>query len=160
MIDELPDHLLEVVFLELNLRKLNMKKILLISFALFFLYACSFTAQEYQKNLTTLLQTAKDDDYGNKPTETEIKVLELVHKTFLKDPDSAKFIWGKPYKCDFPSKNSKTIPVLGWCIDMECNAKNSFGAYTGYKWQLIRIKDGSIYSICKRDQELGWLICS
>lgn len=39
-----------------------MKK-LLVLFAFFFLCACSFTAQEYQKNLTALLQNAKDDDW-------------------------------------------------------------------------------------------------
>lgn len=136
-----------------------MKK-LLVLFAFFFLCACSFTAQEYQKNLTALLQNAKDNDYGNKPTENDIKLLEISQKTLLKDPDSAKFIWGKPYKCDFPSKNSEVTPVLGWCIEMMYNAKNSFGAYVGYQWQLIRFKDGHMYSICMRNKELGWLVCS
>ena len=43
---------------------------------------------------------------------------------------------------------------------MEYNAKNSFGAYVGYQWQLIRFKDGHMYSICMRNKELGWLVCS
>ena len=77
---------------------------------------------------------------------------------FLKDPDSVKFKWGEPYKCNFPESKNSTAPLLGWCFRVYYNAKNSFGAYTGYKMEEFRLRKGRIHSVCENTQ-LG-LVCS
>ena len=135
-----------------------MQKILIVAFIL-----CSCTnvynnnREIYQRNLNQLLETATDKDYGELPKGYKIAT-EISIKLFLKDPDSVKFKWGEPYKCNFPESKNSTAPLLGWCFRVYYNAKNSFGAYTGYKMEEFRLRKGRIHSVCENTQ-LG-LVCS
>lgn len=124
---------------------------------IFLLVGCTSSYKEYQANLATLLETTADleFEYGPKPM-VDKDILELSIKSLLKDPDSAKFIWGDLYKCDFPSKKSAVLPRLGWCVEVSYNAKNSFGAYVGYKSYRYRYYEGDLHSMCIKDHQWGW----
>lgn len=123
-----------------------------------FLCSCSATQIEYQNNLKVLLQNSTNEDYGTLPKEYKT-ITETGIKMLLKDPDSAKFIWSEPYRCNFPAKDSPATPLLGWCTKVKYNAKNSFGGYVGYKLHETRWYKGDIYSVCSQTQN-GLIFCS
>ncbi|MDD3774362.1 MAG: hypothetical protein PHV08_00205 [Sulfurovaceae bacterium] len=50
----------------------------------------------------------------------------------LKDPDSAKYNFGTPFKGYWRSASDNKIIWTGWIIPFEVNAKNSYGGYVGY----------------------------
>ena len=133
-----------------------MNKFLWKSIILLSLVGCSIYQEEYKANLAHLLTTATDESYGKQPETYHQKIIEAMIKAQMKDPDSVKFIWNEPVRCNFPAKNSRTTPLLGWCVKVAYNAKNSFGAYVGYKLREYRYVDGNFYSVCSHEPHLGW----
>lgn len=120
-----------------------MNKILLLS-CLLLLNSCGIV---YQSNMDKLKETATEADYGNPPPENYKKIVETYIRELLKDPDSGQFRnWKEPYRCLYPSYDSMTMPKLGWCNYVEVNAKNGFGAYTGFSLWQIRWSGEKIYS--------------
>lgn len=120
-----------------------MKKLLLLT-CVIMLSSCINT---YQNNLDKLFEDATEESYGKPPKDGYKQEAELGIKAALKDPDSAKFILGKLYHCDFHSKYSYTTPILGWCVEVSYNAKNSFGGYVGYKTIELHYLNGEFYSM-------------
>lgn len=52
----------------------------------------------------------------------------------LKDPDSAKYQWGQLRRSWIrESLGFDSTFKFGYFLDVDVNAKNSFGGYTGYK---------------------------
>ena len=85
-------------------------------------------------------------DYGEYPTEYQSIVQGYFNKT-LKDPMSAVI----QYRA-MPSKvwqNGSVISTKnhGWGVCVSVNAKNSFGAYTGFRLYGFLIRDGRIVQI-------------
>jgi len=75
---------------------------------------------------------AKAASYPPKPTNYKQQVRAYMHVT-LKDPDSAQYqhwVLAKGYSECKP-------PVYGWIVSVQVNAKNGFGAFTGYQPQLF-----------------------
>jgi len=75
---------------------------------------------------------AKAAIYPPKPTDYKQQVKTYMHVT-LKDPDSAQYqnwLLAKAYlECN--------PPIYGWLVTVEVNAKNSFGAFSGYELQMF-----------------------
>jgi hypothetical protein len=69
-------------------------------------------------------------DYGPRPTNYESVLKEKYFNNSLHDPFSAQYRFREPKK--YWTKNLSGLYV-GWLVIVECNAKNQFGAYTG--WQ-------------------------
>ena len=120
-----------------------MKKLLLLT-CVIILSSCVNT---YQNNLDKLFEDATEESYGIPPKNVYQTQIEQAIKASLKDPESAKFIWGKPYHCDFHSKDSYTTPILGWCVEVSYNAKNGFGGYVGYQTIELHYLNGEFYSV-------------
>ncbi len=80
-------------------------------------------------------------DYGEYPTNYERIVKEFMVEC-LKDPDSAQYKFKAPYKgyvCKPPIQGGG-VDKFGWLVDVQVNAKNSYGGYTGYKRYLFIFK--------------------
>ena len=82
-------------------------------------------------------------DYGPYPQDYEQIVKQHMQER-LKDPDSAKYQFpGKPV-AGYEHIAGKTD--FGWYLCPLVNAKNSYGAYTGYQQYYIMIKNGIVIS--------------
>lgn len=76
-------------------------------------------------------QDAKKLNYGPSPKNYESEVVSLL-KSELKDPDSVKISSITKPRRGYASYGFGT-KEYGWYIDVVYNAKNSYGAYTGYQ---------------------------
>jgi hypothetical protein len=84
--------------------------------------------------------------YGS-PLPANYKVIIQDYlNTHLKDPFSAVVTWRyapvQTWIRNAPMQGSQLI--LGWKVVCDVNAKNSFGAYTGFKPYLFMIRDGAV----------------
>lgn len=83
-------------------------------------------------------------DYGPAPTEHQT-YLKSYFATILKDPYSAVYQIGTPYK-GYMTKAPIAgggIDKFGWFVKVGVNAKNSYGGYTGVKQYLFFYKNGT-----------------
>lgn len=119
-----------------------MKKLIFtaIFLGVFVLTGC---ASHKQETYYTLTQEEIDNSH---PEKLPVDYKSLIHNFFataLKDPDSAKFIFYKPVRAY--SASTKTV---FWMVQVDVNAKNSYGGYTGYKpFIFARKTDGGIMEI-------------
>ncbi len=80
-------------------------------------------------------------NYGVYP-EDHKSIIERYWRDSLKDPDSAMFEYETtPMKSHIFDRGQ---PVFGYVVDYKLNAKNGFGAYTGYEERRAFIHDGSM----------------
>ena len=85
-------------------------------------------------------------DFGPQPTNPQEQVIRYF-EYYLKDPDSAKYQFReltKGYIKDGLIMGGKIH--YGWIQVVDVNAKNSFGAYTGYQRKYIFFENGRIHS--------------
>lgn len=76
--------------------------------------------------------------------ERAIALARAALELSLKDAESARYKWGemrKAHRGDF------STGVYGWALVVLVNAKNSFGAYTGYQSHYIFIEADSAVDI-------------
>lgn len=78
-------------------------------------------------------------NYGPYPSDYESIVYGFMER-ILKDPDSARYKFRTPVIRGYAGSPSR----FGYVVCVEINAKNSFGAYTGYRLQLILINSGQV----------------
>jgi hypothetical protein len=80
-------------------------------------------------------------DYGAEPIDYE-RVVRNFHQLRLKDPSSAQYqSWSKPVKYWFGTRETSTY---GYLVCVSINAKNSFGAYTGFQTDGHLIRNGVV----------------
>jgi len=85
-------------------------------------------------------------NYGIPPVNYEQTIKEYF-ESVLKDPESAIYKFGLPIKAYenegllFGSK----VAWLGYLVDVEVNAKNSYGGYVGYKPYVFLFNGNQIY---------------
>ena len=73
----------------------------------------------------------RNADYGACPSDYESQVKNLM-KPVLKDPYSAQYSFGTPYKAYFvDGLLGGNKRYFGYGVDVGVNAKNGFGGYTG-----------------------------
>lgn len=82
-------------------------------------------------------------DYGNPPINPRAAVIEYFEPR-LKDPASAHYKVGEPVRAT--ARNGLLfgggIGFAGYIVDVELNAKNSFGGYTGWEpWTVFFVGD-------------------
>lgn len=89
-------------------------------------------------------------DYGRLPEVGECEALVEEHmETRLKDARSTRYRHGVCNKSWWSSVPIMGLPkVYGYGISGRYNAKNSFGAYTGYKEYKALINNGRIVRMC------------
>lgn len=102
------------------------------------------------------IRTANYGEEGGGISELDKEATILIEKAFLKDPDSAKFKFGIPYK-GFIVGEAKT--EFGYFLDIYINAKNSYGAYTGYKLTRRLYRNGKLLGQCSYKPSLEKDLC-
>lgn len=127
-----------------------MKSLILAFSACILFSGCVATMAEKpsQKEDKYAVFTAQKPDYGYLPTFPEgLREMAKNHFQYrLKDPTSAIIKVTEPEQCYMraaPISGGK-ITQYGWCTRILINAKNSFGAYTGFQIHRIFIKDGAM----------------
>lgn len=76
-------------------------------------------------------------NYGNPPSDPQGRILKYLHHT-LKDPESARIEWGPMYRgyVAYGLLTGKGTEY-GHIQTLRVNAKNGFGAYTGWQTHYI-----------------------
>lgn len=80
------------------------------------------------------------------PQESDYKpMVKGAIERMLRDPDSARFEWSPPYQitCDKGLYRTKKR-WQGWAMDVNVNAKNAFGGYTGFQPYLIMFESDGV----------------
>lgn len=88
-----------------------------------------------ERKMDDLLARSKPEDWGvleltEKSRDIRRDMQMRIIRSHLKDPDSAKFSYYSPRR---GSAVLDGKAVLVWYEDVDVNAKNAFGGYTGFK---------------------------
>ena len=89
-------------------------------------------------------------DFGSQPTNYEQTVREYMNNS-LKDPFSAQYQFGQPEKAWYGNPGGLLVSRdirYGWGVLVRVNAKNSFGAYVGWR----------NYGFYFKNNRLDWVI--
>lgn len=116
---------------------MTLKRILCIVYA-FALTGCASGFQRPTQNTY----------YGNPPQAYEQTIKSSFEQT-LKDPESARYRIGKPVKA---YRNTGlfyggNISWSGYLVDVQVNAKNSFGGYVGFKPYIVLFSEERIFKV-------------
>lgn len=96
------------------------------------------------------------EDAGEPPANVEQAIADAMRYR-LKDPDSAKYqVIGKPWR-QVTNKTMITNGGAGWAICFEVNAKNIYGAYTGYTRTYMLWNSGRVVEYL--DGDYGEIAC-
>ena len=90
-------------------------------------------------------QVLANADYGSYPANYQ-EIVKTFYEGRLKDPFSAQYRFNKPYKGylrSAPITGGKPT-AFGYLIGVSVNAKNSYGAYVGWKEEQLFIRDGQV----------------
>lgn len=91
---------------------------------------------------------AEGVDYGIPPQIDPTKLKEFIGSG-LKDAESARYKFGEPLMtyCNHGLLGGGKLVWTGWSLPLQVNAKNSYGAYTGYKSYIVRYDGDSILDV-------------
>lgn len=96
-------------------------------------------------------------DYGSPISQPEAEdAARAFLKRYLKDPESAEMDWGtvqKRWLREAPINGGKL--KFGYMLTANINAKNSFGAYTGYKPYQFFFFNGTLVSVYAQQENGG-----
>ncbi|MCK9455360.1 hypothetical protein [Sulfurimonas sp.] len=84
-------------------------------------------------------------NYGNPPQGYE-EAIKVHFKQVLKDPESANYRFGKPVKA-YTNEGmvyGGKVSWVGYLVDVQVNAKNSFGGYVGFKPYMLLFDGNNI----------------
>ena len=87
-------------------------------------------------------------DLGSPPVGYEDAIKKHFEKT-LKDPESARYRIGKPIKAYANNGliDGGNIAWRGYMVDVQVNAKNSFGGYVGFKPYMVFFSGNSVVRV-------------
>jgi hypothetical protein len=120
-----------------SMRKLFMPKFILAIMFIFGLTACG-----------GFQQLESNHDFGPQPTGYKDKIT-AYYAYVLKDPESAKYRFGKPYKAytNAGLAVGGVVSWSGWAVDVQINARNSYGGYTGFESERVLFENGEVYKL-------------
>lgn len=88
-------------------------------------------------------------DWGPVPENYE-SIIKAHFDNLLKDSESARFRFEKPFRAyqNYGLIKGGTIKWVGYLVQVHVNAKNSFGAYTGFKLYSVQLNHaGEVYEV-------------
>ena len=87
-------------------------------------------------------------DFGPQPSDYKEKIT-AYYAYVLKDPESAKYRFGKPYKAytNAGLAVGGVVSWSGWAVDVQINAKNSYGGYTGFESERVLFTNGKVFKL-------------
>jgi hypothetical protein len=89
-------------------------------------------------------------NFGSQPQNYE-QAIKSYFEVILKDPDSAKYRFSAPVKA-YGNEGliyGGDVSWLGWLVDVDVNAKNSYGGYTGAKQYMVFFKGDRVFKHVK-----------
>ena len=96
-------------------------------------------------------------DYGDYPFNAE-SVIKSYYDETLKDPSSVMYRgFSTPEK--YMLGDVFSGPKYGYLVCASVNAKNSYGAYVGYKSEGFLIKNGKIVLVADNGMWIGNVVC-
>lgn len=105
----------------------------------------------------TPTEIGNEANYGPYP-ENYQEIIRAYHQVLLKDPGSAQY-----RSFSIPKKawwgNRITGSVFGWGVCVVYNARNSFGAYTGFKEAAYMINNGQVVDRLEDGMNFGKNMC-
>lgn len=96
-------------------------------------------------------------NYGNPPLAYE-ETIKAYFSNVLKDPESAKYKFGNPvraYANNGLAYGGK-VAWVGYMVEVQINAKNSYGGYVGYKPHMVLFTGNAIAQHVE-GSERGWI---
>jgi len=92
--------------------------------------------------------------WGEPPSD--FSSAKAVIQSFMIDPESTRFKFGRPYRNWFESTDGQFAPY--WYVEVLVNSKNRFGGYTGDKSMFLAYnKNGKLYAISPEGSDRhGW----
>lgn len=88
--------------------------------------------------------------YPQNPPQVDVIKIQVNMASYLKDPYSAQINFGAPYHAYLkkPLIAGGGMAWYGWAVDANINAKNSFGAYTGFRpYHVMFMFTGDVYGV-------------
>jgi hypothetical protein len=123
-------------------------RILFTFFIIFILTACVGLPSNEEAALA---------DYGVYPNNYE-EIVKNYYYTALKDPDSARF-----KNISIPKKywlgDRFTGAKFGYLVAVTINAKNSYGAYTGYETHALLLRNGNVIEYVNNCRWFEKMVC-
>lgn len=110
----------------------------------------------YKQNAAELIARSSVSDWGTPPPSDHEQKTKAFFENVLKDPYSAQYKFAAPIRAAIPQSGMSTNPVLVWGVDVAINAKNSYGAYVGFKEYQVAWKNEEIVGYWNLDN-LGWI---
>lgn len=128
-----------------------MKRIIVLLFVL--LLAACVTPPTQSEQATA--------DYGTPITQADAQAQakQEYFDKYLKDPSSAQYQWGQVKQAWYGvgiMANGNGNVDYGYVLDVNVNAKNSFGGYTGFITYRFMFHSGQIISIGRQNNDLGF----
>jgi hypothetical protein len=124
-----------------------------------FLIAFSLTGcgAVYQKAADDFMLTQPKSAWGKAPSDNHAMQEQELIKVMLKDSDSAKFQVLNLETAIIPTSllEPKVLPV--WKSTVLVNAKNSYGAYTGFKTWHFYYVDGLLHAYKQGNELIEYL---
>lgn len=90
-------------------------------------------------------------DYGQYPEAYEA-VIKSYMGARLKDPDSAQYRFLNAPKQGWDAFGNKRY---GWVTCVQINAKNSFGAFTGYRLHYFMLRGEQVVDVAGSDNDVA-----
>ena len=107
------------------------------------------------------LEEMKNADYGTKIKQQDAEDwAKRWMDSRLKDPYSAKYRFDLLHQGFIQfSQISGGKVEFGYGLNLQVNAKNSFGAYTGYKRYYLLFKNKKAVGYCEKPDDLRFWVC-
>ncbi len=87
----------------------------------------------YQSRMDQMLKNASETGYGPQPPTNYQDTEKDIILRSLRDPESARFNFIALRGSAIQSHFLSTEPILVWVSEVQVNAKNGFGGYTGFQ---------------------------
>jgi hypothetical protein len=116
---------------------ISLTRAVAVSFALLLLAGCAYGPTPEQ------LQAA---NYGTEPDQEFVEQeAKDMFEGYLKDPESARYQFAPVYRgWIFTDRFEGSKLYTGYVLDVNVNAKNSYGGYTGYSLYRLVFQNGRI----------------
>lgn len=131
-----------------------MKNFLTLSLAVALVAACGVT---YKSKAEDFARTQPESAWGSRPPTGHQKAEEGWIRSQLKDPYSADVRPGPVGRFVLPASFTDPTVVPVWCSDINVNAKNSFGAFTGFKAWRFCYSNGNLFAVENSEGIRSWV---
>lgn len=134
-----------------------MNRLSALTFATAFLCCVAGCGSVYKQRAAEFEATQPESAWGRKPPDGHRQIEIASIKARLFDPYSADIREGSLQRYVLPESFTSPVPVPVWGSEVIVNAKNRYGAYTGFKSWVFFYRDGSLFVVQNDDGVKTWV---